>query len=135
MGTFSKDDYESGTKAALIGGTTTIFDMCTPGRGTTPLEGFDIWTQQASGKAACDYAFHVGVAGFDENTPAQLREIVARGIGSFKIFLATKGRSELTMRSSTKRCESRRSSVSSRPLIVKIPRSSPACKRISWHVE
>lgn len=91
MGTYSKDDYESGTKAALIGGTTTIFDMCTPGRGTSPLEGFETWTRQAAGKAACDYAFHVGVAGFDENTSAQLREIVAKGIGSFKIFLAYKG--------------------------------------------
>ena len=91
MGTFSKDDYETGTKAALVGGTTTIFDMCCPSRTMEPSEGFAIWKAQAEGKAACDYSFHMGVTRFDENSAAQLREIVAAGVQSFKIFLAYKG--------------------------------------------
>ena len=91
MGTFSKDDYETGTKAALVGGTTTIFDMCCPSRAMEPSEGFATWKAQAQGKAACDYSFHMGVTRFDGNSAAQLREIVAAGIQSFKIFLAYKG--------------------------------------------
>ncbi len=91
MGTFAKDDYESGTKAALVGGTTTIFDMCCPARSTEPRDGFATWLAQAEGKAACDYSFHMGVTRFDENTAAQLCEIVAAGVQSFKIFLAYKG--------------------------------------------
>ncbi len=91
MGTYSKDTYETGTKAALVGGTTTIFDMCCPSRTMEPSEGFATWQAQAEGKAACDYTFHMGVTKFDESSEAQLREIVAAGIQSFKIFLAYKG--------------------------------------------
>lgn len=91
MGTYAKDDYESGTKAALIGGTTTIFEMCCPPRTMEALEGFETWKARAVGKAACDYSFHMGVTKFDANTPGQLRQIVEAGIRSFKIFLAYKG--------------------------------------------
>ena len=88
---YSKDNYETGTKAALVGGTTTIFDMCCPSRTMEPSEGFETWKAQADGKAACDYSFHMGVTKFDDSSAAQLREIVAAGIQSFKIFLAYKG--------------------------------------------
>src|SRR4029077_14101577 len=52
MATYSKDTYETGSKAALVGGTTTIFDMCVPSRTMEPSEGFATWTAQARGKAA-----------------------------------------------------------------------------------
>ncbi len=91
MGTFSKDTYETGSKAALVGGTTTIFDMCVPARGTDPAEGFETWNEQSTGKAACDYSYHMGVTQFGENSAAQLKEIVEAGVSSFKIFLAYKG--------------------------------------------
>lgn len=91
MGTYSKDDYTTGTKAALIGGTTTIFDMCCPSRAESAADGFRIWREQSEGKACCDYSFHMGVTRFDETTADQLRAIVAEGIQSFKIFLAYKG--------------------------------------------
>jgi dihydropyrimidinase len=91
MGTYSKDTYETGTKAAVAGGTTTIFDMCCPSRAMEPSEGFATWQEQAEGKAACDYTFHMGVTKFDASSEKQLREIVASGIQSFKIFLAYKG--------------------------------------------
>lgn len=91
MGTSAKETYETGTIAALIGGTTTIFDMCCPARNEEPADGFATWQARAEGQAACDYSFHMGVTKFDENTAAQLREIVAAGIRSFKIFLAYQG--------------------------------------------
>ena len=91
MGTYAKDTYETGSRAALIGGTTTIFDMCCPARNMEPAEGFRIWTEQSAGRSACDYAFHMGVTGFDAGRAAQLRHIVEAGVASFKIFLAYKG--------------------------------------------
>jgi dihydropyrimidinase len=91
MGTFSKDDYETGTKAALVGGTTTIFEMVCPSRSMSPAEGYALWRRQATGKACCDYTFHMGVTRFDADSAAQLREIVKAGVGSFKVFLAYKG--------------------------------------------
>lgn len=91
MGTFSKDTYETGTKAALVGGTTTIFDMCCPSRAEEPLAGFETWNAQSKGKACCDYSYHMGVTKFDAGTAEQLRKIVAAGIQSFKVFLAYKG--------------------------------------------
>jgi len=91
MGTFSRDDYETGTKAALVGGTTTIFEMVCPARSMSPAEGYALWRRQADGKACCDYTVHMGVTRFDADSAAQLREIVAAGVGSFKVFLAYKG--------------------------------------------
>ena len=91
MGTFSKDNYVTGSQAALVGGTTTLIEMCCPSRKDDALESFELWMSQAVGKSACDFSFHMGVSRYDEKTEAQLREIVKRGISSFKIFLAYKG--------------------------------------------
>jgi dihydropyrimidinase len=91
MGTFSKDNYESGSKAALVGGTTTLIEMCCPARSDDALKSFELWMKQAVGKSACDFSFHMGVTKFDDTTEKQLREIVRRGISSFKVFLAYKG--------------------------------------------
>ena len=91
MGTYSKDTYETGSQAALVGGTTTLIEMCCPARKDDALAAFELWMSKAAGKSACDFSFHMGVTKFDAATEAQLREIVARGISSFKIFLAYKG--------------------------------------------
>jgi dihydropyrimidinase len=91
MGTLAKDDYASASQAALLGGTTTLIEMCCPARADDALAGFELWLKQAEGKSACDFTFHMGVTRFDARTAGQLREIVARGISSFKIFLAYKG--------------------------------------------
>jgi dihydropyrimidinase len=91
MGTFSKDNYETGSQAALVGGTTTLIEMCCPARKDDALQSFELWMSQAVGKSACDFTFHMGVTKFDDKAEAQLREIVKRGIASFKIFLAYKG--------------------------------------------
>jgi dihydropyrimidinase len=91
MGTLAKDTYETASKAALAGGTTTLIEMCCPARSEDALAAFDHWMAQAAGRSACDFTFHMGAARFDDRTESQLREIVRRGISSFKIFLAYKG--------------------------------------------
>jgi len=91
MGTFARDDYETATKAALVGGTTTIFEMICPPRDMSHADGFALWQKQPEGKACCDYSYHMGVTRFDADSAAQLRAIVAAGVGSFKVFLAYKG--------------------------------------------
>jgi dihydropyrimidinase len=91
MGTFAKDTYETASQAALVGGTTTLIEMCAPSRKDDTLEGFELWMKQAVGKSACDFTFHMSVTKFDDKTEKQLREIVKRGISSFKVYLAYKG--------------------------------------------
>src|SRR5882672_910095 len=90
MATFAKDTHETGSIAALIGGTTTYIEMCCPNRNDDALEGYQLWKSKAEGKSACDYAFHMSVTKFVDETESQLRTIVADGTSSFKIFLAYK---------------------------------------------
>jgi dihydropyrimidinase len=91
MGTFAKDTYKTASQAALVGGTTTLIEMCAPSRNDDTLEGFELWMSQAVGKSACDFTFHMSVTKFDDQAEKQLREIVKRGISSFKVYLAYKG--------------------------------------------
>jgi len=90
MATFAKDTHETGSIAALVGGTTTYIEMCCPNRNDDALAGYQLWKSKAHGKSACDYAFHMSVTKFAKETESQLREIVADGTASFKIFLAYK---------------------------------------------
>jgi dihydropyrimidinase len=90
MATFAKDTHETASVAALIGGTTTFIEMCCPSRSEDALAGYHLWKEKAEGKSACDYAFHMTVSRFDQNTETQLREIVRDGTTSFKIFLSYK---------------------------------------------
>ena len=90
MGTYAKDTYESASRAALVGGTTTLIEMCCPARGDDPLEAFELWLSKGE-RSACDYTFHMGVSRFDETTEAAIREIANRGVASLKVFLAYKG--------------------------------------------
>src|SRR3954451_11270093 len=87
MGTFAKDTYETASRAALVGGTTTLIEMICPSRADDPLESYEQWKSKAVGQSACDYAFHMGVTRFDEQTPEALKRIVADGTASFKVFL------------------------------------------------
>jgi dihydropyrimidinase len=90
MATFAKDTHETGSIAALIGGTTTFIEMCCPCRNDDALEGYHLWRAKADGNSACDYSFHMSVTKFDDRTEGQLQEIVRDGISSFKVFLAYK---------------------------------------------
>jgi dihydropyrimidinase len=90
MSTFAKDTHETGSIAALVGGTTTYIEMCCPNRNDDTLEGYHLWKSKAQAGSACDFTFHMSVTRFDDRTESQLNEIVRDGISSFKIFLAYK---------------------------------------------
>jgi dihydropyrimidinase len=92
MGTNAIDDHESATKAALVGGTTTIIEMICPGPEDEPANAFAEWKELAACGCCCDYTFHLAIVRFDELAKNQIRELVANeGVQSFKIFLAYKG--------------------------------------------
>ncbi len=91
MGTYAKDTHETASKAALVGGTTTLIEMICPGRSEKPLEAFELWLGKAQGNSACDFTFHMGVTRYDGEAEKDFREIVKRGVSSFKVFLAYKG--------------------------------------------
>jgi dihydropyrimidinase len=91
MGTYAKGDYATESKAALFGGTTTLIEMICPSRAEEPLAAFELWKSKAEGISACDFTFHMGATRFDPLAESQLKEIVAAGLSSFKVFLAYKG--------------------------------------------
>ncbi|HVV00687.1 MAG TPA: dihydropyrimidinase [Verrucomicrobiae bacterium] len=91
MGTFAKDTHATASQAALAGGTTTLIEMICPARADEPMDAFELWLGKARGASACDFTFHMGVTRYDARAESQLRDIVKRGLSSFKIFLAYKG--------------------------------------------
>ena len=96
MGTYAADDYESASKAALAGGTTTLIEMICPGPKDQPWEAYQLWKSQAKGKAAVDYSFHMSVVRFEDKIREQFTKIVSDGVASFKVFLAYKGALDLS---------------------------------------
>lgn len=92
MGTFSSDSYETGTRAALFGGTTTVIDFILQKQGHTLQEAFDEWNGRANGTAVGDYSFHMAVTDFNDRTRPEIKTMVEdHGITSFKTFMAYKG--------------------------------------------
>lgn len=91
MGTEAKDTFESASRAALVGGTTTIFDFVSPEREQSPLEAYAEWKRRGAGQSACDYSFHLAITRLDDAAEAEIRQIVADGITSFKVYLAYPG--------------------------------------------
>lgn len=92
MGTFSSDDYETGTRAALYGGTTTVIDFVLQTQGRSLQEALDAWRSRATGTAVGDYSFHMAVTDFNEETKKEIKHMVEEeGITSFKTFMAYKG--------------------------------------------
>ncbi|NTU50705.1 MAG: thioredoxin-dependent thiol peroxidase [Desulfobulbaceae bacterium] len=88
-GTISSDDFESGTKAAISGGTTTIIDFTTPARAESLLSSLDERLKLAE-KSLCDYSLHIGVTYFGKNTAREIEECANKGFTSFKIYMAYK---------------------------------------------
>lgn len=91
MGTFSSDTYETGTRAALYGGTTTVIDFILQKQGNSLRAAFDEWSGRATGNAVGDYSFHMAVTDFNDSTKGEIKEMVEEGITSFKTFMAYKG--------------------------------------------
>lgn len=90
MGTYSSDDFDTGTAAALAGGTTMVIDFVLPSPEGNLLEALQEWFQKA-GKARTDYSFHMAITGWSERAFNEMPEVVNRGINSFKHFMAYKG--------------------------------------------
>ncbi len=92
MGTYSSDSYETGTRAALYGGTTTVIDFILQQQGNSLQSALDEWRGRANGNAVGDYSFHMAVTDFNENTKKEIQSIIEKeGITSFKTFMAYKG--------------------------------------------
>ncbi|HXE71840.1 MAG TPA: dihydropyrimidinase [Candidatus Nitrosotenuis sp.] len=91
MGTVSKDDFVSGTRCALAGGTTSLIDFCIPARGQSLRQALEVWDAKAQGKALIDYSYHMAITDWNEEIRQELDMVFERGITSFKIFMAYKG--------------------------------------------
>ncbi len=90
MGTSSFDDFSTGTRAALAGGTTMVVDFVLPGNKEPLIDALQAWHQKA-GKAASDYSFHMAITWWDEQVWKDMPEVVRRGVNTFKVFMAYKG--------------------------------------------
>ena len=91
MGTYSTDDFESGTRAALAGGTTMVVDFALPNQGEGLHEALKRWDNKSS-RANCDYSFHMAVTWWGEKVFEDMETVIKdRGINTFKHFMAYKG--------------------------------------------
>lgn len=90
-GTVSSDDFETGTRAAAFGGTTTIIDFAVQTKGTTMREALDIWWKKAEGKACVDYGFHMIITDLPDAHLEDTTDMVREGVSSFKLFMAYPG--------------------------------------------
>ncbi len=90
-GTFSSDTFETGTKAAAHGGTTTIIDFAVQAKGTSLLAALDKWHEKADGNCAVDYGFHMIVSDVNDATLKEMEACIGAGVTSFKMFMAYPG--------------------------------------------
>ena len=86
-GTITADDFTTGSRAALRGGTTTVIDFAAPDKGEALHTGLQRWHRKADGKTACDYAFHMTIDDWNEGISAEIKEMVDGGIPSFKMYM------------------------------------------------
>src|SRR5688500_503255 len=90
-GTFAKDTFETGGRAAAFGGTTTIIDFAVQSKGQSLREGLDAWHAKAEGKATIDYGFHMIMSDVTDATLAEMDGLVDEGVTDFKLFTAYPG--------------------------------------------
>ena len=90
-GTTTSDTFETGTRAAAHGGTTTIVDFAVQTRGASTLEGLETWHQKAAGKTAIDYGFHMIVTDMPDHRIPEMRRLSDEGVTSYKLFMAYPG--------------------------------------------
>lgn len=91
MGTFSSDDYATGTLAALHGGTTMVIDFILQTQGKSLQHAVDEWRGRSDGNTFGDYGFHIAVTDYNEDTRKEIKSMIDQGITSFKTFMAYKG--------------------------------------------
>ncbi len=90
-GTSSSDDFETGTRAAAFGGTTTIIDFAVQSKGQALNEALDVWFAKAEGKATTDYGFHLICTDLPDERLPELKTLIDQGVSSFKLFMAYPG--------------------------------------------
>src|SRR5580658_8872370 len=90
-GTFSADTFETGTRAAAWGGTTTIIDFAVQPKGTSLLAALDAWHAKAAGQCAIDYGFHMIVSDVTDSSLKEMESCIDAGVNSFKMFMAYPG--------------------------------------------
>ena len=90
-GTFAKDTFETGTRAAAFGGTTCVVDFAVQSKGQSLRAGLDAWHAKAEGNAVVDYGFHMIMSDVNDDTLAEMDQLVAEGIPDFKLFTAYPG--------------------------------------------
>jgi len=90
-GTFAADTFETGTRAAAWGGTTTIIDFAIQSMGGALREGLDAWHAKAEGRCAIDYGFHMILADVNSGSLKEMEALVGEGVTSFKLFMAYPG--------------------------------------------
>lgn len=87
-GTVTADDFETGTKAALLGGTTLVIDYASQDKGGHSLkEGLQKWHKKADGKCSCDYSFHMSIVEWNKQTENEIEDMLEAGITSFKLYM------------------------------------------------
>jgi dihydropyrimidinase len=92
MGTFSSDNYETGTRAALFGGTTMVIDFILQKQGNSLQSALDEWRSRSDNNCVGDYSFHMAVTDFNDKTRTEIKKMIEQeGITSFKTFMAYKG--------------------------------------------
>ena len=82
------DDWVSGTRAAVVGGTTCVLDFAETQRGARLETAAETWHGRADGRASCHYGFHMTIKDWDETVPGQIGDMAAAGITSYKVYLA-----------------------------------------------
>ena len=85
--TTTADDFATGTRAAIRGGTTMVIDFACPNKGETLAYGLRLWHEKADGKSSCDYGFHMTIDDWNEGIRAEIPEMLAAGIPSFKMYM------------------------------------------------
>ena len=86
-GTVTADDFATGTKAALRGGTTSIIDFGTQYPGESLAEGLKNWHEKADGKCSCDYGFHMSITEWTPSVCEEVQDMMDQGITSFKLYM------------------------------------------------
>ncbi len=90
--TKTADDFYSGTRAAILGGTTTILDYATQNKGETLCKAFEKQVKKSKDVCFCDYGFHMGMTDWNEITSIEMNEMIKKGVTSFKLYMAYKNK-------------------------------------------
>ena len=86
-GTVTADDFATGSRAALRGGTTMVVDYATPNKGETLAFGLAEWKKKAAGRCVCDYSFHMTIDDWSRDISREMGEMMDQGISTFKMYM------------------------------------------------